>query len=308
VPLASWWAWLDGATPFQGLTPEERQSIVDHMLAKEILAVQEGRFWLGPEGEKTFGRANFSELYAVFSTPRLFTVLNNREEVGTVDAQFLQAVETGSPDKAAFVLAGRPWRIVHVDWPRGVCTVKPADDARAPRWSGSPRFLSFDLMQKIRALLLSDDVDDAWSARARETIAGLRAEHGFLRELGPAPLIEGAREITWWTHAGGRANSLLARLIEAELGGKCVVRNESLTCKEKAGESGAALRTLLHDLARDGRPNLEDARRLAPEASRVSKFESCLPPALLAELVADDVFDVEAARSIVRSATAVVGA
>lgn len=305
VPLASWWAWLDGATPFTGLAVEERQSIVDHMLAEKILDVQEGRFWLGPAGEKRYGRANFSELYAVFSTPRLISVMSNGEEVGTVDASFLKSIETEGPDKTAFALGGRPWRIVHIDWPRGVCTVRPAENARAPRWSGSPQFLDYALVQKMREVILSDDVDPSWSKRAVETMQGLRAEHAFLRALDdPAPMVSGPSEVTWWTFAGGRANALLARMIEAELGGKCTVRNASITCRDGAGKSVSALRDSVAQWQRETRPGRADALRFVSDSTRISKFQPCLPPALLAELTAVLTLDVAGAAAVVARAGA----
>src|SRR5690606_21979920 len=68
------WAWLDGSSAFSALTEEERDAIVDHMLAEEILSDQEGKLWLGPVGEKRFGRAGFRALYAVFDAPRAITV------------------------------------------------------------------------------------------------------------------------------------------------------------------------------------------------------------------------------------------
>ncbi len=63
------------------------------MLASEILADQDGALWLGPAGEKRYGRRNFSELYAVFSTPRTLTVRWGAQEVGSVDAGFVEGLD-----------------------------------------------------------------------------------------------------------------------------------------------------------------------------------------------------------------------
>jgi ATP-dependent helicase Lhr and Lhr-like helicase len=311
IGRGDWFAWLDGATSFADIRPEERRSLVDHMLAAGILSDQEGRLWLGPEGEKLYGRRNFAELYAVFSTPRLIRVQHDAHEVGSVDASFLEALDSDAK-RAAFSLGGRAWQVVHVEWGRGVCQVRPTDAAPSARWSGSPTFLGYRLCQAMRGVLVQEGHDPGWSERARSLLDALRLDHAFLRDAGdasedgPAPMVdEGDEAVTWWTFAGGRANLLLARVIEAELGGKCVSRNTSITCKEAAGKSVGALRELCRKLAAEGRPDDADARRWADSAAgrgRVSKFAPCLPDDALTAYLAERLMDVEGARAAVDAA------
>lgn len=291
-----WFAWLEDATPFADITPEERTTLVDHMLAKQILADQDGKLWLGPEGELKYGRMHFSELYSVFSVPRTITVLWGTREVGTVDADFLQ-VRDSDRLRGTFTLAGRPWQVQHIDWKKGVCVVEPADRAAAARWGGAPRFLSYTLTQAMRQVLVTDTVDESWSRRAQEVVTTERASHAFLCDE-PSPIISESDELTWWNYAGGSANLLLARLVEAELGGKCVVRNSSITCKEDAGKSAVALRDVLRKLALDRRPTKADAVQFAQSCvgkQRLSKFQPCLPEGQLDEFLAEAI-DCDGAR------------
>lgn len=301
VPRDEWWAWLRGATPFADIGERARAEVVAHMLAETILRDDGGRLWLGERGERLYGRRNFAELYAVFSTPRVITVRWGSQEIGTLDAQFVQSL-FDEPGKAAFTLAGRAWAIEHVDWPRAVCVVSPTDHARATRWSGGPRHLGFALCQAMREVLVDDAVDPAWSSRMRDVIASLRAEHAFLRE-DPSPLLPGAKdELTWWTYAGGRANLLLAKLLEAELGGAITARNESLTLKGEAAASEVRVRRTLDALADGDRPTDADTVRFAPLAarSRLSKFEACLPEAQLTALQVRESVDGRGAREALR--------
>lgn len=293
-----WWPRLRGATVFDAITDHERESIVDHMLAQEIIVDTGGKLWLGPRGDQLYGRRNFAELYAVFSTPKLITVHWDTREIGTLDAQFLLGVE-GEPARSTFTLAGRPWKVVGIDWRKALCFVQPCEHARGTRWSGTPSYLSRALCQAMRAILIEQDEDPCWSKRAREVIAQLRSEHEFL-QLSAAPMISESDGITWWTHAGGRANLLLAKLIELEIGGTVTVRNESLTCKGEAGLSVARLTEWLAGLRASGRPSEADALRCASEAARarISKFEPCLPEPLLARLAADSVVDLAGARAL----------
>jgi ATP-dependent helicase Lhr and Lhr-like helicase len=239
--------WLRGVSAFQNLTPAECDSILDHMVHNEILSEDAGRLSLGSEGEKRYGRANFRELYAVFDVPRLVSVHWNLEELGTVDAKFLMSLHSEEQGFGSFVLGARPWQIKHVDWERGRCIVEPAPDGRAARWNGSPRYLSYELCQTMKALLLGADEDPAWSSRAKHIIEGARAAHAFLDPEGTT-FLESPEEVTWHTYAGGAANQLLARMLEHAIPAPPFMKQQGqvqLTAQERAVES-SAFTTLTH--------------------------------------------------------------
>lgn len=259
VPPGDVDAWLHGATAFEGLSDVERASVVEHMLREGVLVLDGGRLHLGPAGEKPFGSANFRNLYAVFEAPRLITVSWHQHEVGTVDAQFLVTLCSGDTP-ATFTLAGKAWT----------------------------------------AVLMSEENDPAWSQRAVRVLETSRAEHLFLHDEA-LPLLAEGDDLVLWTFAGGAANVLLARMIEAELGGQVVSRNTSLTLKDEAAKSAAAVRALLAKWREEQRPTVADARVHAEGAvrGRVSKFQGCLPEALLLDLLVTSAVDVEGARRVV---------
>lgn len=301
APPGDWWAWLDGATSFASLSADERAALVQHMLDEEILADQGGRLWLGPKGEKIYGRANFRKLYAVFDTPRLITVRWNTREIGQVDASFLASIDA-EKEPTAFTLAGKPWEIIEIEWQRGLCAVRPAPHGRAARWGGSGRFLSYELCQAMRRVLIGDEVDPSWSKRAQQTLRRMRAEYEFLSES-PSPMIEAPEEITWWTFAGGGANLLLSKLLEEELGPKTIAGNTSIRFRDDAAKSVVAVRQAIEGLRAAGRPNAADARRHAEGAARhpISKFQPCLPEGLLLDLLAERLLDTTGGRQAVNA-------
>lgn len=296
IPRVDIWPWLEGAAPFEELTHEERESLLDHMLHERILADHDGRIWLGEVGERRYGRANFRPLYAVFDAPRLITVRHATQEVGAVDAVFLASLEEDD-GLGCFTLGGRNWQILDIDWQRGRCEVRAAPAGKPARWSGSPRYLSYELCQAMRRVLEEDDVDPSWSQRAQKCVTSLRASHFFLRE-GDDFVHDGDEQITWHDFAGGAANMLLARLLERELGGRVIGRNTSLTFTREAGKSRVAVEQALDALRQSDRPTWEDATRFAPDAtrSRVSKFQPCLPDPLLHDLMVRTVVDLASAR------------
>ncbi|MCB9596954.1 MAG: DEAD/DEAH box helicase [Sandaracinaceae bacterium] len=294
-----WWPWLDGATSYDELTAEAREEIVEHMLHEDILTDQEGRLWLGLKGERLYGRANFRALYAVFESPRRITVQYANTEVGSVEATFLSVLEE-SDDLGTFTLGGRAWQVLDIDWRRGRCTVKPAEQGRAPRWSGGARHLGYDLCQAMRRFLC-DDLDDAsWSTRARAQLDHARAQHAFLEDTLDGLVDEGREKITWYNFAGGRANVLLARLLERDLGGRVISRNTSVTFTKEAGKSLVAVRDAIRRLRDEDRPGWPDALRFAPDTarSRVSKFQPCLPDHLARDLLVEKLVDLGSARVV----------
>lgn len=302
VPVGDWWGWIAGASPFQKITSVEREALVAHMLSGEILSDQGGRLWLGPAGEKRYGRANFRELYAVFDSPRMIIVRAGPDDIGQVDANFLAAIDS-ELERGAFMLAGRSWQVVTIDWERGLCIVRPAPLGRAPRWTGGARFLGYELCQAMGRLLTCDDTDAAWSRRACTVMETLRAEHEFLRD--GSTFHQTTDAITWWTFAGGAANLLLARMLESSLGEKVTSRNNSITLKEDAAKSIVALQDTLRAIAARSGPTLEDARahcRSANAKARFSKFDMCLPEEQLETLLVEGVLDVEGAQRAVREA------
>ena len=151
------------------------------MIAKEILWDEAGVLWLGREGQDTYGRKNFLDLISVFTSPPLFTVLHGRRELGFVDeSTFLAKREDGPP---VLLLAGRAWRVGHLDWKRRRAYVEPAEDVGRSRWRGEGQFLSRELCGAIRRTLAGDEVSPRWSARAA----------GASRPSGRVPLAEGGR-------------------------------------------------------------------------------------------------------------------
>jgi ATP-dependent Lhr-like helicase len=230
----------------------------------------------------------------------MITVRTGSDEVGVVDAKFLAAIDSDA-ERGAFMLGGRAWQIITIEWERGLCIVKPTQSGHAPRWNGGSRFLGYELCRAMRDVLLDEADDPAWSRRASAQMETIRAEYTFLQDAG-SPMIEEDEEITWWTFAGGAANLLLARLLETALGEKVVSRNTSITLKGEAGKSVVAVRHVIDELTSRSGPTMEDALRHAEGAGargRMSKFDPCLPERLFGRLVVEGVLDLEGAGKVV---------
>lgn len=295
VPKSDWWGWVSGVSTFSALTAEDRAELVANMIAGDILVEADGRLILGERGEKLYGRRNFMELYAVFATPRIFRVMWGPREVGSLDVFFMQLRDV---DGLTFVLGGKPWRAVEVDWNRGICVVEPSPTAGLATWSSDPRLLGRELCQAMRAVLIDDAEDPWWSRRARELMHGLREQYAFLADA-PAPFVEERDKVTWWTFAGGKANNLLARLLEEKLGDAVRPSNRTITFVKDAAKSRVGIDQAIAELAEPGAIGPDAVRRVASSFTRrrVSKFQPCLSERLELDLVASTLVDFEGARA-----------
>lgn len=291
-----WWSWLEGCAAYRDVSAEERESIVRHMVHNDILVDADARLALGARGERLYGARNFLELYAVFSTPRVLRVLHGQSEVGVVDASFLQDKEQKVPN---FVLAGRPWRIVGVDWKGGTCSVEPAEAGGYPRWFGMPVSLERSLCQAMHRVLTSNQTDPSWSKRAVAALGALRESHAFLDD-GPLPLEEDPDgRCRWWTFGGGAGNRVLAGLLELELGERVSPSNTFITFSNGAAKSSVEIRQAI-DLLAARALTWDDAARLVDsnQRSRVSKFQPCLPPEIEHGLIARGTMSVDDANAM----------
>ena len=283
MPVSDYWAWLDGAGCFADVTPDERELLLGKMIGEGIVAVTGARLGLGVRGEALYARKNFQALYAVFEAPPLVSVRSAAREVGSVDALFLQ----GLPPASSFVLGGRPWLVEHIDWRRGVCDVVPAPAGKHLNWLGAPRLLSRELCQELRRTLADDQEDEWWTKRAREVMRREREGWAVLEDE-PMPLVEGGDELTWHTFLGGRANNLLARLLEERLGERVIAGNSSIKIRGEAARSTVAVRDAVRALSAEGAVTEADARRHAAACARapLSKFQPCLPEELTLRFLA----------------------
>ena len=163
IGRSDWFQWIAGVRGFQKTSVGERASLVDWMLAEDILFDDSGILWFGKKGESKYGRKNFLEIVSVFLSPPVISVLHGRQELGYVDEMTFLGKTKGP---RVLLLGGRAWRVTHIDWQRRVAFVEATEDKGRSRWKGDAQPLSYSVTQSIKALLASDERKAAWSSRA----------------------------------------------------------------------------------------------------------------------------------------------
>ncbi|MEV4765929.1 DEAD/DEAH box helicase [Micromonospora chokoriensis] len=278
---------------WNGLTPFDKSAdvIVRHLVKCGFLDVDSGMLFIGPEAELRFGRRHFMDMLAVFTAPPQFTVLAGRTEIGRTDPALLTAKVLGP---RLLLLAGRSWRVTHIDWKRQRCFVEPAEGGGKALWmtGGSPQGLSYRMVRAMRDVLLGADPPVALTGRAKSRLAVLRDDATpVVHPAGPVLVRGGDGEVRWWTWAGFRANAtLIATLSELADPGQ---RYDDASIRLRPDVDRAVVQQAIADAAH---------RICMPDVSGKAlaglKFSAALPERLAVATLATRLADIPAAQAV----------
>ncbi len=297
IPLADWWAWVGQAAPFKDITADERTALLAHMMAEQILVEDGGRLSLGPQGEKLYGGKNFLPLYSVFDTADSLDVCYGQRIIGNIESTYVE--QQGAGD-LTFTLGARAWRGLYVDWQRHRLYVEPATHANAPSWRGSPAFLSSELCGAMRDVLRDEGPAPEWSKRAESQMDAVRKTRLHQADA-DGQLLPETDGLSLWTFAGGRANHVVAKVLQELIGEKVTADNLRIRFRSGAADV-EKIQGAMQVLAEEHRPNREDALRVVVKIAKakLSKFQPCLPPEQEAEVLVGRLVDLGVVGDLVR--------
>jgi ATP-dependent Lhr-like helicase len=295
-----WFSWVEAVPAFRDLTPGEVEAQVSWMLEKEILWDEAGVLWLGRQGQDSYGRKNFLELFSVFTSPPEFIVLYGKQELGSVHEVTFMARQDEGP--VVLLLGGRSWRLTHLEWKRRQAFVEPNDQGGRSRWWGQGQVLSHALSQAIRAVVASEGEEVYWSRRARQQMAEVRLDYPWASAEHTSLVLTPNGEWHWWTFAGGKANAGLAHGLSGTLRARVSWDNFAVRIQgePRADEVAAAIDSL-RAAVRDEVVAAVDERALEG-----LKFAECLPPGLADAVVRARLADPWAVANILGNAVRTV--
>lgn len=213
VGRRTWVQWLGTPCVFGPEVAACADEVTDHLVDEGYLVDDGGLLGVGPKAESDLGRRHFLELMAVFTSPPLFTILEGRREIGQISATAVQVTAGGS--LRPFLLAGRTWQVLQVDWRSRIVHAEAVIGHGVARWEGSGAVLDVGIARAVRSVLSGADPPDVQlSRRTVERLTSLRADRSWTRE-GATTLRRGdAGHAHWWTFAGDQANWWLAGALD----------------------------------------------------------------------------------------------
>ena len=290
------WHHISRVPDFSGISRAEYDRLIEWLLHDAALRLASGRLVLGPKAEKEFGRKNFMDLYAVFSSPQSYTVQLTKggQPLGTLEQAFVDRLSDGA---STFLLAGRAWAVDHIQHDDRRVMVQPALRASEPTWGGFlPQFLSLNIAQKILDILTNGERYPYLDAAANDILQSRRdSGHGILQpRRGGIELEDG--EFLWWTFAGGRINTTLRYAIQT-LHPTWTATPDNYAVRVRGPdinvEAFRAILDRLHDHETWTDPTIWEPVAAALPNFRLSKFQSVMPPWVIQEVTARYLVDTE---------------
>lgn len=285
------WGQLSVVPDFAGISKDEFETLIQHMIREDYLFIAGGMLSMGQLAERTYGRKNFMELYAVFSSPQLYKV---QTQAGYVVGSLEQAfVDKLVPDVSSFLLGGRAWIALHINHDDRTVRVTAAPRGKKPSWGGFvPQLLSFEICQKIAEILRShapipyiDAIAQATLAEGRADLQPLLEKTGIQHESNCA---------LWWTFAGGQINHTLKYGLQLHHDWKVVTDNFKLKI-EGESLSPTTLNLAIREMSRFEFWSTPQTRRFIfsqlPEY-RLSKFQKALPEIYALEMIYNYLLDI----------------
>ncbi|MDG6250783.1 helicase-related protein, partial [Methanocalculus sp.] len=242
-------------SPFAGISDQDLDLILDHLLANGYLAMDGDLMVIGTTAEFELSRSHWIALCSVISAGGGYrAVTPDGQAVGTLDPSFV-----GIAAEEGFTLAGRGWRVISRDDARRGLLVVPSDrNGPRPFWTGGGRAgvspLLAHAVGRIAArrgsdLLLPGEMQVAINDEIHSWPHGLDPERICVI---PEPLVAGEL-ISVWTFLGERQNATLAHLVRHLLPSRWPVRSTyaAVTVEVPLGEDGEeAVRDALIELGR----------------------------------------------------------
>jgi ATP-dependent helicase Lhr and Lhr-like helicase len=287
------WQQLSVVSDFSGIARSEFDLLIAYMVQENFLFLSEGMLSIGDKTEKIFGRRNFMEIYAVFSSPQLYKVSTEAGYViGSLEQNFVDKLVE---EMSSFLLSGKAWVVNYINHEDRTVKVIPAPRGKKPTWGGFiPQLLSFEICQEIKELLLKRDrisyVDEAaqiFLDERRQELSSVLNHSGLNISIEP-------ERVLWWTFAGGQINHTLKYGIQVQKDWKIITDNFRL----KIEGNGLTLHSLqqtisclsVNDFWKDSltrsfiKANLPNYR--------LSKFQSALPANYSLEMVENYLLDI----------------
>lgn len=287
------WTHFRRVPDVRDITRAEFERLVAWLVRQTALQLIAGRLVIGHKAEQRFGKRNFLDLYAVFESPASYGVETLRGgPLGSLEQSFVDRLVEGS---SVFRLGGRGWMVKAVDHRKRVVKVSPAGGGKAPTWSGfGARLLGQRLCAEVEALLRDNNAPNAAHATALDVLVESRERFAPVFERDNLEWSD--KGLTWWTFAGGRINTTLARAFAAvEPGWKVVTGNFSVRFEGNDVTEGSWHAALLRisdvEFWEDAQLWHEIGRALPNY--RLSKFQQFMPPWVAREMVASFLLDIE---------------
>lgn len=209
------WETLSAAHCFAGIVQDEYAELIEHMVREDFLRDERGLLLVAEATEKYFLGSGWRKLFAVFDSAPMYDVLDEKNQVGTLDANFVETHKV----PFIFTLAARPWKAMHVDPKRRIVRAKIATGGTAPSWKcfgGAD--VPYETAQEVGRLLHGDECPSFLDKHAAGALQDQQHLHKHIKwRPGKIAMSDSpGYRISVLTYAGDSINRTLAFAIKSE--------------------------------------------------------------------------------------------
>ena len=289
------------AESFSNLNNKSHRALVAFM-QQEGLLQRSSTLKPGPKAHRLFEGPKKRSLCSDFQTPAEYIVLHATTEIGRLDVLFVWGKKAG---EFRFTLGGRHWLAMEIDHAQRIIKTLPVRKAPGAVWTGNGPPLSYAICQEMQKILLSRSSSPFWKPSAAHEMMKMRDNYAFLREdtLALRRIVKNKWHL--YTFAGGKANALIAAFLQSTENISTVHSNLGVTFPD--------LQKLDHlvNVLKKIRINVNSLMSPAtfqnlPVPNTVSKFDYCLPPQLKQAALAEQLFDIASAKTILKKKVHIV--
>ena len=207
---------LKGCYAFSDISYDDCKDLLKFMEEQEFVDINHGYISLGYNFEKTFGKRNFMEFFAVFYPSYEYKIFEGRDEIGGLDVSFATTLNVDDE----FVLAGKLWKVTSINHNNFKINVTKMPNAKkiVPKWVSDGSALPYLISRKVYDILVGDFDKNYLNNFKKGTdeyvkkIISKANEYGFDKDLIPVNIDSESKFITIYTFAGHKANRLLMKL------------------------------------------------------------------------------------------------
>ena len=277
--------------PFNKVNPAMFARLLHDLGSPETALIEQapdGTLLLGPQGEKLVEHYSF---YAVFQSTEEFRVVARGRQIGS-----LLATNVFVPDMT-IILSGKRWRITQVHSKDRVVEVSEDRTGRPPPFGGTIGQVHDRIIEKMRDVLLENDVPAYLDEIAASLLEGARSKFLHLNLDSRSICSLGDKSALVATWAGTVKTSTLALMLR-NIGYTAVVHHGFLEVENKSTDK--SVESALRDIAESP---LVLGRTLLPglEKCMSEKFHHYLSSDLLCEDAVTSVVDLAAMPQLAES-------
>lgn len=282
---------------FQQITPVEIDTIVDHLLATDLLEAIREELIIGVEGEYLVNSRNF---YSVFQTEENYSVVNNKTGNSIGQLPFSPMIM----EDVNILLSAKVWKILQIDHTAKKINVIPAHDGKKPLFFGGGADIHPKVREKMLAILCSRTSYDFLDQASQEVLHTIREEFTVFKSVDSTIdrlLLSREKSLYFFSFTGTRINRTLHLLLQKSGIESTLDDSQSMfslqSTREQFLEKWPTLLAPLPTIEQHLAPLLAET----PTLLSFSKWGLYLPEVFQIKLLQNSYYDFEGAKQFLTS-------